>query len=167
VLEAAGVVTEDVDGVDGQLLAGNDPVEVDEGDALDHGPAKPIVVVVDGVGTPVPVAQEAIDADLVLIGALPSFDPGRRGDAQRRVGQYSGLEDALRPNEAPAGPHRHPRGRPGCRAEPGRSRWPEASTAIFPTGHPAGTVPSGSRLLIPARCWICSANSDGGRSDRR
>ena len=94
--EAYRVVTHDEHRPRSEVLAGDDAVEVGERRSPGHCQSKAGVVGMVGVTTSIPILQQAVWPEDVVVRSILTRDDGHRGDAQRHLGQHGRLEDPLR-----------------------------------------------------------------------
>ena len=94
--ELSRIIPDDEDGPDGQVSPRGNAVEVDERDLEAHGFSEADIVPMGRVRASIPIAQETIASEAVVIGTF-----GGRRDRQRKRCE-SRLEDPLRSDE------RHP-----------------------------------------------------------
>src|SRR5262249_48527246 len=76
--------------------------QVDERNAAPHSGSKSYIVPMLWIRAAIPVAQKAVGAELVIIGASLSLNDRLGHDTERHLWENRGLEDALRSQQ------RHP-----------------------------------------------------------
>jgi hypothetical protein len=89
------VVAHDKDGICRLVQAGNEPEEIDKGHLRLHRLPQPNVVGMHRVGSAIPVANQAIATNLIVVWSRLSLLAGSGRDAQRDLRQYGRLENAL------------------------------------------------------------------------
>ena len=85
------VVGNDKNGPGRNILPWNHAMEIDQRETLLHSESKAAVVLMVGVGTPVPVAKQPVWSKGVILGTLRGC-----GDREGYLPENSWLEDALR-----------------------------------------------------------------------
>src|SRR5487761_186334 len=156
------IVADDVDRPYGQISAGNQTVEVDEGNLFPHRAPKTDIVGMARFGGRAAIAVgELISCESVAVRGLSPLNTGDGEDAEGKAGKRGGLEDALGPDQGNPGPFEPealgkqcPRQHVAAMAsnllgDPGESRGPDCTIPVGPRhvrdGKCPGTFPLPSK----------------------